>query len=455
MIKLVRKHFSTGKLHHEDQLLNWDLLRLLVEKQKSENFNLCNKLTHRHINWYQKPMNVRMAVETISNSVADVLEQLGRDGYEEFEDCGSTVEFLRIFNDAFDIFNFAIKDAQSCNIYKQHISDATVGMLFPFLERFKKYICELNINVTRNENDEAFLKPVLESSAKTGFFGFYIDAISLKGIYDEFVRNGPLQVFNTMQFSQDHIETFFSLVRNCQGRNDNPKTTEFRSAFRKLFVCHPYLTSADHNVISNATKILTASSAVSKRSTPAHSVPSEDPEMEVDYEGMVEYEIESMDPYDQHACAFIALKVEERMMKAMKCSDCVNVFAQSEKISDELLAMKKSKNAPASQPCESTLKIVIFSNAVMRTLPAYEHSKDIRRITQAIVSNLSSDDLYVTPHFERQQEGTNIHKENFITRVVTTYLALKSENIGCRLTDEECGVYIRNRMKTKVHASGQ
>lgn len=93
-----------------------------------------------------------------------------------------------------------------------------------------------------------------------GFFGFLMNAISLNGIYKDFVLNGPLKVFYTMQFSQDHLETWFSLVRNSVGRNDNPNAIEFQSAFRKLLVCHPITTSMDQNCITDATKILTVSS---------------------------------------------------------------------------------------------------------------------------------------------------------------------------------------------------
>lgn len=68
MLKLVRKHFSSGHIHHKDQLVDWELLKKLAEKQSSDNFNLGNKLTMRHIEWHQRPMNVRMAAETISSS---------------------------------------------------------------------------------------------------------------------------------------------------------------------------------------------------------------------------------------------------------------------------------------------------------------------------------------------------------------------------------------------------
>lgn len=133
MLKLVRKHFSNHKLYSDKGLVNWNFLRILVDRQSQANFNLCNKLTQHHINWYERPMNVKLAAETISSSVADVLEQLQNDDYEEFQKTESTVEFLRIFNDLFDIFNFSAKSNPN-NKFKRAICDESIETIFPFLE---------------------------------------------------------------------------------------------------------------------------------------------------------------------------------------------------------------------------------------------------------------------------------------------------------------------------------
>lgn len=139
MLKLVRKHFSTGNIYCQNELIDWGLLKLLVERQRWSNFNLCNKLTQHHIDWQHKPMNVRLAAETISRSVADTLEQLKSDNYEEYEGADKTVEFLRNFNDIFDLLNFAENDPTD-DKYKQPISEETAGAVFTFTEKMKDYI---------------------------------------------------------------------------------------------------------------------------------------------------------------------------------------------------------------------------------------------------------------------------------------------------------------------------
>lgn len=206
MLKLVRKHFSSNMIYHQDQLVDWELLNTLVKKQSSDNFNLCNKLTKTHMNWHQKPMNVRLAAETISKSVADTLDQLRTDGYEEFENCAITTEFIRFFNNAFDILNFG-ENRKGDGRFKQKICEDTANPIFEFAESFKRYISQLELR------QKTKTVPILLSSAERGFFGFFTNFVSLQGIYEDFVLNGPLEEFYTFQFSQDHLETFFSLIR--------------------------------------------------------------------------------------------------------------------------------------------------------------------------------------------------------------------------------------------------
>lgn len=205
MLKLVRKHFSSKMIYHNDKLVDWDLLAILVEKQSLDNFNLCNKLTTQHIKWHQKPMNVRLASETLSNSVANTLEQLRKDGYDEFKNSETTEEFCRMFNNSFDIQNFGC--SQEDNTYKQRICNETADHIFEFAEQMKQYIKELQYKT------KTTTKPILQSSVYMGFFGFYFNFISLRGIYEDFLFNGPLNEFHAFQFSQDHLETVFSLIR--------------------------------------------------------------------------------------------------------------------------------------------------------------------------------------------------------------------------------------------------
>lgn len=290
-----------------------------------------------------------------------------------------------------------------------------------------------------------------------GFFGFHIDLISLEGIYNDFVRDGPLKVFYPMQSSQDHLESLFSLFRNRQGGNTNPNAIEFASAFRKLVVCHPLTTCRGSNVIENATKILTVSSSTKKRQKTINSIENVevDINIETDHEQLVKGEIDSMDSYEEHLCAYLALCIEERMLKSMKnqkisCCGCLNILKdENEKINDELLSKKRKEH---TQPSKSTMEIVLFSNAVMKKINLDPRETSIGVVRKIICNNIDMDKLYVTSNFEHVDSN---HKEKFLEQAVNTYLVMKSQQIGRRIADEERGAFIRSRNAAATHNRGQ
>lgn len=211
----------------------------------------------------------------------------------------------------FDILNFG-EGRSSNNEYKQPLSNDTVDIIFSYLKDVEAYIKCLMIKV--HSKNETIMKPVFKSRAQMGFYGFHIDIISLIGIYNDFVRDGPLNIFHPFQFSQDHLETLFSLIRNSQGRNDNPSPTEFASAFRKIMICHPLITSRDHNVITNATGILTVPCRSKKRQQSKNFIHREDL-FNINYTEMISQETMAMDECDKHICAFVALCIEKRIFR--------------------------------------------------------------------------------------------------------------------------------------------
>lgn len=206
MLKLVRKHFASNMIYHHGDLVNWDLLKLLVEKQSMDNFNLCNKLTKKHIDWHQNEMNIKLAAETLSNDTADALEQLFRDGYDNFNDNLTTANFIRFIDRAFDCLNFG-GSRKADGRYKQKLCADTADHIFAFSEDFKEFLSELELR------QKTKTQPILQSTVYIGFFGFYMNFISLRGIYEDYIQNNTLTEFYPFQFSQDHLETFFSLIR--------------------------------------------------------------------------------------------------------------------------------------------------------------------------------------------------------------------------------------------------
>lgn len=81
-------------------------------------------------------------------------------------------------------------------------------------------------------------KSVLETnSVSTGFLGFIISLKNLYNLAKYLIENNVVQYFLSYKSSQDHLEMFFSLIRRMNGNNNNPTTTQFKSAYKKL-ICN-------------------------------------------------------------------------------------------------------------------------------------------------------------------------------------------------------------------------
>lgn len=223
-------------------------------------------------------------------------------------------------------------------------------------------------------------------------------------------------------------------------------------------------------MISNATGILTVSSRrlmSMTSSTQARAQAQSQAqilELDIDYDRIMLNEINGMDAYDRHLSAYLALCIEEKLTKIShhknKCSECADVLlAANDRMNDGLLAMKTTAFEPAKQPLFSTLKIVVFANAVMKAISSQsDQGNDFDTVCKTIFNYLDIDDLYSTERFEQHEQQESItytHKEDFVIRVVQTYMTFKSEKIGRKIADEARGELIRHKNKDAVHLAGQ
>lgn len=79
-------------------------------------------------------------------------------------------------------------------------------------------------------------KTVVESGRKTGFVGLIKALQNVLKLYTCLQKKISLAYLLSFKLSQDHIETFFSSVRQRSGFNNNPSCKEFKLAYKKLLV---------------------------------------------------------------------------------------------------------------------------------------------------------------------------------------------------------------------------
>lgn len=97
MIKLIRNTFFDKMLYSKAGKISFEYIRVLHILQEMDNLKLCNKLSKEHTNFYNKKVNVRLAVQVISNSVPDAIDFLRKAGNQDFINSEATTDFIRIF----------------------------------------------------------------------------------------------------------------------------------------------------------------------------------------------------------------------------------------------------------------------------------------------------------------------------------------------------------------------
>lgn len=226
MLKLSRGCLKHHQLYHNQKPLDWKFIERLHEMQRNRNINLGNKLTAMHLNFHAKPMNVRLAAETLSASVANGIDILRCDGYENFNGSEETTEFIRYINNIFDVLNYKKKPSKSGNggereKFKRPLNRDTATEFFQYFVEAKAYLKSIEIDEVHTRKNKQTgetiqrieRKPVLRSPSSTPFFGFIHNLTALEGLYTDHVLNGSLDELIPFQFSQDHIETYFASVR--------------------------------------------------------------------------------------------------------------------------------------------------------------------------------------------------------------------------------------------------
>lgn len=308
-------------------------------------------------------MKVALAVETLSNSVADSIEQLSEDGYTDFIGSEKTVEFIRHVNNISGIMNYGEKKKTN-DQFKQPLCPETIDKFHLFFEKYNKFVSELTINIKQSKNSKRV--PAIKAM---GFMGFHINIQSTIRIYKDYVENGPLDVFFTFQYSQDHIETYFSLIRGSLGANVNPNVAQFQSAYQKLLFCTHISGHTNCNVEFPDALLEVSSAPQYKATSDINILRAEAIEISEEYETLIMAE---STPYEQHVNALVASTIEMDIIRTIKaqsaCQDCMNVFSENAKINNNFIAKKQYSGQRPKQPCISTMDILLASNEIMKIL---------------------------------------------------------------------------------------
>lgn len=201
-LKTVRNQLASKKVLFDDRndRIEWQYIEKLHEYQSEHKINLGNKITKVHIQWQRKKMCVRIAAESLSNSVADAIETLQKSGVEVFQGSQATVKFIRRINNVFDILNS--KDSKNAVCFKRPVSAENKNEYFKYFDESISYISKLKLSVEGQS--------ILRTRSKIAFFSFIVSMKNVRSFYEGYVESGVLNHVATFHFSQDHLELLFS-----------------------------------------------------------------------------------------------------------------------------------------------------------------------------------------------------------------------------------------------------
>lgn len=229
MEKLMRNLLGNhGILFDENNdQIEWKYFVELQEISKSGNL-LTHKLTKKHTKEFKRnKMNVRLAVETYSTSVADSFKILRENGHSEFKNSFATEKFTRMMDTMFDVTNS--RDTRHSNVYKRPLSSKNKKEVFQFIEESKIKLKSLRMNVVRRKDgiETRVKQNVLKTLNKTPVLGFLVNLTNIPQMFTQFVeqdeqdendsplkktkktkRTKPMKHFRTYAMSQDRIEFF-------------------------------------------------------------------------------------------------------------------------------------------------------------------------------------------------------------------------------------------------------
>lgn len=254
MIKLIRNTLGDKRMlkTSNNEIISWHFLEKLHQLQQREGLKAANKLSNKHINFSNNRMNVKLAMQTLSESVYKsfmFLTSLDDDNIKkDFDGCLPTADFCLQFNNMTDMLN--CKNKFSRHKFNTALTESNYSELKAHAAKFENYI------ITLCDAEGTF---ILKSQRKIGFLGMIIGLRNMFLLFDELKGLG-LTYLLTFKLSQDYIETFFSALRSRGGFNNNPNVLQFKSAYKRLLVRHEIKEVENGNCLFDNVEILHVSS---------------------------------------------------------------------------------------------------------------------------------------------------------------------------------------------------
>lgn len=230
------------------------LFKLLVILQENAELHLATKIRSRHIHFFKEKMKVKLAAQTLSESVAKALTYSSEQNFSNFQNTNATSEFCKKINDIFDVLN--TRNFLGKTQFKRPLYLNNELFLKSFISSFIEYLSSLQTKVYNKVSKSYNLIPIINSGRKTGFNGLIVCLRSLDELFYDVLKSNKLEFILTYKVSQDHIEMFFFRYKISWWIFDNPTANQFEAAYKRLLINNELVTSSQANCISQDTTVI-------------------------------------------------------------------------------------------------------------------------------------------------------------------------------------------------------
>lgn len=164
--------------------------------KKTKALNLVISTTH--VDYQNKKMNVKLAAQVLSSSVADAIDFLRLSGNLSFLGSEPTVEFIKMVDRLFDLMNSKSPFGRG---FKSPLSEKNKAFWEPILKESKYYLLSLTIDG----------KNILSHGRKTFALGFLMGIENFPLLLNALIKcpDNPIKYLLTFKCSQDNLGIFF------------------------------------------------------------------------------------------------------------------------------------------------------------------------------------------------------------------------------------------------------
>jgi len=415
MLKLARNALADVKQFkdQEGNTIKWKHIEALHKLQDEQGLKFANKLSKGHVLFHRHKMNVSIAAQTLSSSVADAIEFLMK-----------TIKFIRIIDRLFDVLNTKNLFGKG---FKKPFSPTNFDYLNSIITESVQYLSLLT--------DTSGL-PLLNHRRKTFVIGLIINAKSTACLSHRLLNQtiNPFKYVLTYKMSQDHLELLFACIRGKNGFNNNPDVRQFKSSLKRILLRNTIVGSKHSNCAAFETQSIGSVFSIkwSKRRSP---IQPEIHDNDQDPLPLIQFESVHFSFYKESILGYIAGFIVRRMLTRISCVECANALTYSQSATDHdhfytllpsnMLISSKDRGGLV-QPSSSVVRIVLASESCIKTVISNPSKLNKNMIINSVNGSIQNPfpelDLHDTDH---EILSEDLHSTQLTKTIISYYIKIR------------------------------